>query len=551
MQQLTGQIRVEERLLNQALVHMNSRVKTPNSKIGQSHSENEHDKTAASFNHGYYVARDIQRQKDPGTNLPEPQEQYYKMLIKRYMAMRTFLARVASNAEKIMDQMDSKPANSLVPPKNRSEWKYALSRQNPTPMQVSQLDDRSLSRGLYYCAQEIERHHTITKRQSYWIWALLAKAGEVDTMDSERVAPIRDLARIAGQLRNQTRQPEIHSEESGDESEEIDDWGVDNLEMDCVGSDYDSDNGSTPLGQKYVLAENDIEESSQIDMLPKKVIRPTEDATHAPEVLHKIESEKVVEDNTDSGADMSMSEEGEVQDDTEPTTLEEARARLLAQLGDRLVQPQTNSESQETKAKKNSDLRHHNANGIIPSSSSSTPPRTARHRHNGKVCHDPSCAKVRQQRSHQNAGVGFKQDKGPSRQKPEFLRSQNIRSECEVLSEGEVESSNNQATSEVSCTTTNFEEQHIGESASTDTYPQLPKKIFSSRAEAEEYRQQQFGVEPMTQENVPNQARSDLQMTEVDIPDLNTRVTIDMVLTVAAECYGQKDLLKYRDNWSY
>jgi hypothetical protein len=36
----------------------------------------------------------------------------------------------------------------------------------------------------------------------------------------------------------------------------------------------------------------------------------------------------------------------------------------------------------------------------------------------------------------------------------------------------------------------------------------------------------------------------------VDIPDLNTRLTIDKILTIAAKCYGQKDPLKYRDNWA-
>jgi hypothetical protein len=31
--------------------------------------------------------------------------------------------------------------------------------------------------------------------------------------------------------------------------------------------------------------------------------------------------------------------------------------------------------------------------------------------------------------------------------------------------------------------------------------------------------------------------------------DSNTQVTIDMILTVAAECFGQRDLLKYRKRW--
>jgi hypothetical protein len=31
--------------------------------------------------------------------------------------------------------------------------------------------------------------------------------------------------------------------------------------------------------------------------------------------------------------------------------------------------------------------------------------------------------------------------------------------------------------------------------------------------------------------------------------DINTKVTIDMILTIVAECFGQRDLLKYRGRW--
>jgi hypothetical protein len=36
---------------------------------------------------------------------------------------------------------------------------------------------------------------------------------------------------------------------------------------------------------------------------------------------------------------------------------------------------------------------------------------------------------------------------------------------------------------------------------------------------------------------------------DVEIPDLNSKVTCDMILTVVAERYGQKDLLRFRDSW--
>ncbi|KAH7078550.1 hypothetical protein FB567DRAFT_572061 [Paraphoma chrysanthemicola] len=41
---------------------------------------------------------------------------------------------------------------------------------------------------------------------------------------------------------------------------------------------------------------------------------------------------------------------------------------------------------------------------------------------------------------------------------------------------------------------------------------------------------------------IPNSA-------EEDWADINTRVTVDMILTIVAECFGQRDLLEYRSRW--
>jgi hypothetical protein len=32
-------------------------------------------------------------------------------------------------------------------------------------------------------------------------------------------------------------------------------------------------------------------------------------------------------------------------------------------------------------------------------------------------------------------------------------------------------------------------------------------------------------------------------------PNSNTRVTIDMIITIVGELYGQRDLLEFRDSW--
>jgi hypothetical protein len=40
-----------------------------------------------------------------------------------------------------------------------------------------------------------------------------------------------------------------------------------------------------------------------------------------------------------------------------------------------------------------------------------------------------------------------------------------------------------------------------------------------------------------------------LEGAEGEWADINTKVTIDMILTIVAECFGQRDLLKYRGRW--
>ena len=34
-----------------------------------------------------------------------------------------------------------------------------------------------------------------------------------------------------------------------------------------------------------------------------------------------------------------------------------------------------------------------------------------------------------------------------------------------------------------------------------------------------------------------------------EIPDANTRATLDMIISVVGECYGQRDLLQFREEW--
>jgi hypothetical protein len=153
---------------------------------------------------------------------------------------------------------------------------------------------------------------------------------------------------------------------------------------------------------------------------------------------------------------MSMSEdEKHGNSDDEAVDLEKARARLLAQLGDRLVQPGIHTAEQSSDSK-------------------------GSHLSSGQISHDVT------QEQGQSATRSFPSRVEAERQR-QLMREQERRKE----------------------------------------------------AEKEKIRVQQRDAKAVSKDLSHS-------MTAVD---MNTRVTIDMILTVVAECYGQKDLLKFREVW--
>jgi hypothetical protein len=405
----------------------------------------------------------------------EPQEQYYRKLLCRYEMLRKKveqLPRTSSNASKA-----NGPKNTATKiPKDRHSWLYVLDREYPAPALVSQMSEQDVFRGLKYCAQSLDRFRSITKQKSCWIWALLAKSPEVGTLDYVRVGNIRDLGHKAGQLGMRLRNGMDQDSDSDYESEEVEKW------------EPDGDG----------IEENDDEDSSSGERINDDEHQTAEPVAKEKEVAQVPNVEK--RSDADSGAEMSISEdEKETQEDAQ-VTLEEAKARLLAQLGDRLVQPRAESTPRAPANDRGRALaparngRRRNTSSL--SSRSASPPRTKRHRHNGKVCHDPLCSKSGPQRKANQKAVA-RQD------------------------------------------------------AQNESYTPN-KRPFPSRAEAELQRQQLRERELEAELEAQEESKEEKveNIPEVDIPDLNSKVTIDMILTIVAECYGQKDLLRFRDNWT-
>jgi hypothetical protein len=538
--------------LNRALLLVDARPQVQQSNADELTRHDGRRNVRATYQHGYYFAREIQSREHTQDDHADPQTQghYYKVLLKRYRALRSSLSEYPIIEPQTIQQDKDEP------PKNRHEWLYVLNREYPTPVQIAKLDDHNVARGLKYCAHGMERSDAISKQKSCWIWALLAKAGEVDTMLSERISPIRDLAIKAGQLSIQLRNVEAQRLETDHEYEDAEDWVVDNVEPDYEGSEHSSDGESELLNADSKILELDIEQPDEEGKLLANGIESRKEATKSPEINAKNEHKLKQDDSTDSGADMSMSEDGEIQDDEEPATLEEARARLFAQLGDRLVQPQANTIPQAQQGGKvySQESPGKVKSSTLPSASSASSARGGRHKHNGKFCHDPSCAvEERRRLAHQSAGRRSAQGHRkkspspserplPSRAEAEAQRQAMRKQELShVEPKIDVEPSNAWVSLDGS--------SDIG---NADEALKPVQKVFSSRAEAEDYRKAQRELGPSrSSKTAPELAIQDqVEMETVDIPDLNTRVTIDMILTIAAECYGQKDLLKYRDSWA-
>lgn len=362
---------------------------------------------------------------------PDPKGLYYRQLVKRFEALRhTLTQRMAGTRSQ--QHADSKRASSSKPPSNRHEWLYAIDREYPTPSQIYQLDELSVRRGLEYCVHALDRFEIISSQKSCWIWTLLALSGDVGTMDSQKLSHIRDLGTKAGDvsvsLRSRLAQQREASRSDSQHTESVSLEQVD--ETGAVRHDSDAEVSRSKMG--YVRS------------------RISEHLHSEAKATHSNDSDLASSGPSEGLANGQENATAETSDDT----LERARARLLAQLGDNLVQagipasyPDTDDMHPSHSAQHDSGLNNSDANN--------------------KVRAIPSRAEAERQR--------------------QLMRAQS--------------------------------------SATAGSETRSPAtEAFAT---------------PQSVETVDNS----------DKFDLNTRVTIDMILTVVAECYGQRDLLTFRKPW--
>ncbi|KAI4956328.1 hypothetical protein J4E91_000539 [Alternaria rosae] len=345
----------------------------------------------------------------------DPQEACTNVLLQRFRNLRKKLADIRRYG-----RLPDTAANRANAEKSgKQEWSETIEKDLPILHEIVYMDESTLYMALQGCTLALGRSAKISQEKSCWIWTLLALVGDFGTLDHERVSRIRDLGLSAGRLvgrlyadnatltsdaqEDEDTSPKVPDTNSGEQTPGTHDAGhltqKDTQTLHGVPDEKDNVLDSTSIGNDDVaLGQN-----------------------------------TVIEETDDSDAEMIMSED-EVKSESIPEDvgLEEARARLLSQLGDRLVHSQV-------------PLPH-------------TPP-TQVHHHLSRV--------------------------EAERQRQEIRRGE------------------------------------LQQTASA------------------------IKLAPISE---PMQAKPQ-SITPLSESDWNTKVAIDMILTVVAECYGQRDLLKFRLAW--
>lgn len=445
-----------------------------------------------------------------------PQDAYYLSLLARYQALRNTLATADPQELAVLVKADPKKYANVRLPYYKSDWRYAFDNKYPTPALVAQIDDKTLYRAMEYLAEVLTINDTISKQKSTWIWTLLALVGERGTLDFYREGRIRELGHKAGQLSIRLRSSERQRHKDFEEHEE---QGAEEWEVEGEGTDGqdDDDEGESEAGQEcdvqVGVTAPDSSHQTDADGVEDGEVEDDESPTHIGAQLDGSDSKPadptVSADQTNEDNAMSTStDEGEIQDEDEPADLEAARARLLAQLGDNLVKDSIPDEKLPDQQFKGT-----------------------RHRHNGKVCRDSSCRMHNKARLEAHRRAGVRAAQGGKKDVVEARSSANNGRERETSTHG---TASHQASPS----------NHNGDVPSTeDASKQLSRDGVSVSPAQED------GATDSSHSNTQNSpVRAAEPNDKADI-QVNTRVTIDMILTVVGECYGQRDLLQYRETW--
>ncbi|KAL6712583.1 hypothetical protein ACN47E_000460 [Coniothyrium glycines] len=293
----------------------------------------------AIFRDGVWIA--IGTSSDQEEDVEEPylhlkttisaQQSCQRRLLQRFETLQHRLSTLNSMASQTRNSRNTGNLDEISWPKNKRGWSDLIEQTFPTISQLFLLGEETLFQAIQACTSSLSQSRIICRQKSCWIWSLLALAGDAGTLDHARISKIRDLGTQAGRLGVYLRQVDCSNHAQKVESGIVnhmqakpcvtynrhqhnrDKDVLTDLDQGCMNPCGSASPVGSTRGQSLTCAE-------------QKDARRDRDEDE--DDLHRL--------------DLPMStpgEEGEVHEDAANSELEQARARLLAQLGDRLVQP--------------------------------------------------------------------------------------------------------------------------------------------------------------------------------------------------------------------
>lgn len=255
-------------------------------------------------------------------SFPDPQERETELLLKRFHALRATLTDVADNQDLSKRDETLALARSL---RKKRDWPDLINKESPKLSLAVQLNDAAVYHGLESCAENVEEATSISAHVSCWIWTLLALVGDVGTLNNDRIDCIRNLGRKAGVLATRLRKSGVKAAV-------------------LVEGDKTLDGSPQAPPEEEDLEEGEERELGEVeDGQDARSGHKLGEGKDNADILETVPTGNSLNDAT-SDAEMSISEDEDAPQHEELLSeLERARARLLSQLGDRLVQPQVPS----------------------------------------------------------------------------------------------------------------------------------------------------------------------------------------------------------------
>lgn len=163
----------------------------------------------------------------------DAQEVYYTALLKRFNAFRNSLLHPPLHTKTTSNQSPSTSLNAATDFRSKqSQWGMVMRFNAPTAAHIATLSQEGVIKGLERVDYLLSKRHLVHpggtgRTLGAWAWALLAKCRELGQMRSEEVSTLRELGRKAGRLRINVRarmigeqKGELTKDEEEDDDEE-------------------------------------------------------------------------------------------------------------------------------------------------------------------------------------------------------------------------------------------------------------------------------------------------------------------------------------------